>query len=64
MKRSVYIVSHSADGHASQRIYNEIDAFEQSVSVHHNNVLALPKGYHAELTEVETWLYCLWICGS
>ena len=53
-----------ADGHASQRIYNKIDAFEQSVSVHHNNVLALPKGYHAQLTEVETWLYCLWICGS
>ena len=52
------------DGHASQRIYNEIDAFEQSVSVCHNNVLALPKGYHAELAEVEARLYCLQISGS
>ena len=53
-----------ADGHASQRIYSEIDAFEQSVSVRHNNVLALPKDYHAELAEMETRLYCLWISGS
>ena len=53
-----------ADGHASQRIYSEIDAFEQSVSVRHNNVLALPKGYHAELVEVEARLYCLQISGS
>ena len=53
-----------ADGHASQRIYSEIDAFEQSVSIRHNDVLALPKDYHAELAEVETRLYCLGICGS
>ena len=52
------------DGHVSQRICNEIDAFEQSVSVHHNNVLALPKGYHAELAEVEAELYCLRVSGS
>ena len=52
-----------ADGHVSQRIYSEIDAFEQSVSVQHNNVLALPKGYHAELAEVEVRLYCLQISG-
>ena len=51
------------DGHASQHIYSEIDAFEQSVSVRHNNVLALPKGYHAELAEVEAQLYCLQISG-
>ena len=53
-----------AEGHASQRIYSEVDAFEQSVSVRHNNVLALPKGYHAELAEVEVRLYCLRISGS
>ena len=53
-----------ADGQVSQRIYSEIDAFEQSVSVHHNNVLALPKGYHAELAEAEVRLYCLRISGS
>ena len=52
-----------ADGHASLRIYSEIDAFEQSVHIRHNNVLALPKGYHAELAEVEVQLYCLRISG-
>ncbi len=53
-----------ADGHASQRIYSERDTFEQSVSVRHNNVLALSKGYHAEFAEVEARLYCLQISGS
>ena len=53
-----------AEGHASQRIYSEADAFEQFVNVCHNNVLALPKDYHAELAEVEVRLYCLWIAGS
>ncbi len=53
-----------AEGHASQRIYSEADAFEQFVNVCHNNVLALPKDYHAELAEVEVRLYCLWITGS
>ena len=52
------------EGHASQRIYREGHSFEQSVNVHHNNVLALPKGYHAELAEVEVQLYCLRISGS
>ncbi len=52
------------EGHASQRIYSEVDSFEQSVSLRHNNVLALPKGYHAELTESKTQLYCLRICCS
>ena len=53
-----------ADGHVSQHIYSEINAFEQSVSVRHNNVLTLPKGYHAEFSEVEAQLYCLQIFGS
>jgi 5-deoxy-glucuronate isomerase len=53
-----------ADGHASQRIYSEIGSFEQSMSVRHNNVLALPKGYHAELAKSEAQLYCLRICYS
>ena len=53
-----------ADGHTSQRIYSEVNAFEQSVSLRHNNVLALPKGYHAELAETEARLYCLRICYS
>ena len=53
-----------ADGHVPQRIYNQIDTFEQSVSVLNNNVLALPKGYHAELAEVDARLYCLQISGS
>ena len=53
-----------AEGHASQRIYSEGASFEQSVSIRHNNVLALPKGYHAELVESKPLLYCLWICGS
>ena len=52
------------EGRASQRIYSGIDSFEQSVSVRHNNILALPKGYHAELAEVEARLYCLRISGS
>ena len=51
------------EGHASQRIYSEVNAFEQSVSICHNDILALPKGYHAELAEVEVQLYCLWISG-
>ena len=53
-----------AEGHASQRIYSEGHSFEQSMSIHHNNVLALPKGCHAELVESKVQLYCLWICGS
>lgn len=52
------------DGHVSQRIYSEVHLFEQFVSVHHNNVLALPKGYHAEFVEIEARLYCLRISGS
>lgn len=51
-----------AKGYASQRIYSEIDAFEQSVNIHHNDILALPKGYSAELVESEARLYCLRIC--
>ena len=52
----------TADGHTSQRIYSEVNTFEQSVNLRHNNVLALPKGYHAELAETEARLYCLQIC--
>ena len=52
------------EGHATQRVCSGIDSFEQSISVRHNNVLALPKGYHAELAEVEARLYCLRISGS
>ena len=48
--------------HASQRIYSEIDAFEQSMNIHHNDILALPKGYHAELVVSKVRLYCLQIC--
>ena len=53
-----------ARGHAFQRIYSEVHSFEQSVSIHHNNVLALPKGYDAELVESKAQLYCLQICYS
>ena len=53
-----------ADGQVSQRIYSEEHSFEQSVCIHHNNVLALPKGYHTELSETEVRLYCLQISGS
>ena len=53
-----------ADGQVSQRIYSEEHSFEQSVCVYHNNVLALPEGYHAELSEAEARLYCLRISGS
>ena len=52
------------EGHVSQRIYSDIDSFEHSVSICHNNVLALPKGYHSELAELEIRLYCLQISGS
>lgn len=52
------------EGHASQRIYSEVHSFEQSASVRNNNILALPKGCHAELVEVEVQLYCLRISGS
>lgn len=51
------------DGRASQRIYSERDAFEQSVSLRYNSVLALPKGYRAELVESKAQLYCLQISG-
>ena len=54
----------ATEEHVSQRIYSEINAFEQSVNIHHNNILALPKGYHAEFAEMPTRFYCLWICGS
>ena len=53
-----------ADGHISERIYSKERSFEQSVRIHHNSVLALPKNYHAELTEAEARLYCLQISGS
>ena len=53
-----------AEGYASQRIYSEVNAFEQCVNLRHNNVLALPKGYHAELTAAAARLYCLRISGS
>ena len=53
-----------ANGRASQRIYSEIDEFEQSVRICHSSVLALPKDYHVELAEVEARLYCLRIFGS
>ena len=52
------------DRHVSQRIYSEVNAFEQSVDICHDNILSLPKGYHAELAEVEVQLYCLRISGS
>ena len=54
----------AAEGHVSQRIYSEVHSFDQSMNIHHNNALALPKGYHVELAEVETRLYCLQISGS
>ena len=53
-----------AEGHTSQRIYSEVHSFEQSMNLRHNNVLALPKGYHAELVESKARLYCLRICYS
>ncbi len=52
------------EGYASQRIHSEVDAFEQTVALHDNSVLALPKGYRAELVESKFRLYCLWICVS
>ena len=53
-----------AEEYASQRIYSEVHAFEQSANVRHNNVLALPKDYHAELVKPHDRLYCLQICCS
>lgn len=52
------------EGYASQRIYSEAGPVEQSVKVRHNNVLALPKGYHADLVKSQAQLYCLQICRS
>lgn len=52
------------EGHASQRIYSEAGPVEQSVKVCHNTVLALPKGYHADLVKSQAQLYCLQICRS
>ena len=54
----------STEEYVPQRIYSEINAFEQSVNIHHNNILALPKGYHAELAKLDARLYCLRICYS
>ena len=48
-----------AEGHASQRIYSDDHSFDQFTSLRHNTVLALPKGYHAELVESKAQLYCL-----
>ena len=52
------------EGRAYQRIYSEIDSFEQSIKIRHNNVLALPKSYYAEPVESMAQLYCLQICCS
>ena len=52
------------EGRAYHRIYSEIDSFEQSIKIRHNNVLALPKSYYAELVESTAQLYCLQICYS
>ncbi len=53
-----------AEEHTSQRIYSEVYSFDRSTNIHHNNVLALPKDYHAELVESKARLYCLRICYS
>ena len=53
-----------AEEYVSQRIYSEIDSLEQSVNIRHNSVLALPKGYRAELVKSQARLYCLRISGS
>ena len=53
-----------AEEGTSQRIYSEAGSFEQSVNIRHNSVLALPKGYHAELVKSQARLYCLRICCS
>ena len=50
-----------AEGWADGRIYNDGRSFDQSTRICHNDVIALPKGYHAELVESSDLLYCLWI---
>lgn len=48
-----------AAGSAYQRIHSDNDSFDQSKRLRHNDVLALPKGYHAELVKSSHRLYCL-----
>ncbi|MCZ6680543.1 MAG: 5-deoxy-glucuronate isomerase [Candidatus Poribacteria bacterium] len=50
-----------AEGDAHQHVYNNDRSLDQSVCVRHNDVLVLPKGYHAELVESSARLYCLWM---
>ncbi len=49
------------EGCANQRIHNEDRSFDQVISARHNDVLALPQGYHAVSLESRGRLYCLWI---
>jgi 5-deoxy-glucuronate isomerase len=49
----------SATGGAFLRIYSNSDSCDQTMQIGHNDVFALPKGYHAELVESKDRLYCL-----
>ena len=40
-----------AEGCVHQRIYNDDSSFDQCIALHHNDILALPEGYHAEVVE-------------
>ena len=52
---------HPAEGCAHLHIYNTNRSFDQMVSIHHNDLLALPEGYHAEFMESSHCCYSLWM---
>jgi 5-deoxy-D-glucuronate isomerase len=50
-----------SEGYVYQRISSNDGSCDQTVKMGHNDVLALPEGYHAVSLESKGRLYCLWI---
>ena len=48
------------EGYIHQRIYNDDSSFNQCIALHHNDILALPLGYQAEVVGThDSPAYCL-----
>ena len=48
------------EGCAHQHIHSADCSFGKTTQICHNNIIALPKGYHAELGKSKDRTYCLW----
>ena len=53
-----------ASGHANLHISSDDGSLDQTVKVRDNDVLALPKGHHADCGAVGGRVYCLWMTSG